>query len=172
MLLLAFLAWAGVVYSGLWLQSEARVRGANAQSTDQKATHAAYASRLKALAQETAVERERLETISRSDIVSIANAIEAAGRSIGMTARVNAAIPAGNPKDIPGGAPLQSVVFIVQGEGSFAGVVQLVHVLETFPGFSSVEQFELERVPLTESVAKPWRTNIRLRIYTTSDIAS
>ncbi|MHB1087075.1 MAG: hypothetical protein ACYCZ0_05000 [Minisyncoccota bacterium] len=171
-LMLAIVAWGGVVYGSLWLRDEAKVRGASVQSAEQKTAQAAYASRLKSLARETETDRANLETLSRSEIVSVANAIEAAGRSIGVAAKVNAAIPAGNPKDIPGGAPLSSVAFIVQGEGSFSGVVQLVRVLEKFPGFSRVEQFEFERAQSIEGAKQPWRTTIRLRIYTTADIAS
>lgn len=171
-LALALIAWIAVVYGSMWLQDAAKERGAAVLTADQKIEAAAYASRMKGLAQETRAERENLERVTSADIVTIANAIEQAGRSIGVSARVSAAIPAGRGKDIPGGTPLSGISFIVQGEGSFAGVVHLVRVLEKYPGFSEVEQFEFERIQTAQGDAQPWRTSIRLRLMTTSDIAS
>lgn len=171
-LALALLAWAGVVYGDFWIQKTAKERGANALNADQMAAQSAYASRLKALVQETKVERGNLENISHADLVSVANAIEAAGKSAGVSAKVSTAIPSGNAIEIPGGSSLQGLAFIVQAEGSFAGLMQLVRVLEKFPGFSTVEQFDFERVPSLERSAQPWRTTLRMKILTTSEVSS
>lgn len=127
---------------------------------------------MRAFVTETAASRERLEELTRSDIVAIATAIEDAGRTIGVSARVSTAIPSGVSVEIPGGEPLQRIAFIVQAEGTFAGVIQLVRALGNFPGFSEIDQFELERVSAAEASSRPWRTNLRLQIYTTSDISS
>ncbi len=171
-LALAIAAWGGIGYASMWLASTAQTRGASAQTAEQKAAEAAYQSRIKALAAETADERGRLEALANADIVTVANSIEEAGRSIGVNARVSTAIPSGTAKELPGGASLHGLAFIIQAEGSFSGLIQLVHVLQEFPGFSSVEQFELERVESSERNAQAWRTSIRLEIITTSDISS
>ncbi len=164
--------WGGVFYAYQWIQNEARIRGANVKSVEQRADEAANVSRTRSLAQETAVEREQLESASRADIVDIASEIESAGRSVGVVARVNNASPASGQLELPGGAPLSSIVFIIQADGSFAGVAQFMRVLEHFPGFATVEQFDLDRIPTTENAAQSWRASVRLTIRTTSDISS
>ncbi len=171
-LFLALSLWAAVFFADRWIQEEARSLGASAKSAEQRADEAAGASRIRALAQESAADRERLENAARADIVEIADEIESAGRSVGVVARVHSAMPAGGSVELPGESPLASVSFIVQAEGSFAGVAQFLRALESFPGFSNVEQFDFDRVPSVESGSQPWRTSIRLTVYTTSDIAS
>lgn len=172
MLALAVAAWAGVVYGSLWLKDEAQVRGSRAQTVDQRTDEAAQAARLRAFVTETGPDRTRLDELTRSDIVAIATSIEQAGDEIGVDARVSTAIPSGIATEIPGGDSLQRIAFIVQAEGTFSGVVQLVRVLGSFPGFSEIDQFELERVPTAETASRAWRTSLRLQIYTTSDISS
>jgi hypothetical protein len=45
-------------------------------------------------------------------------------------------------------------------------------VLEDFPGFATIEQFDLESISSPTGVAREWRTGIRLNIRTTSDVSS
>lgn len=171
-LALALTACGAVVYAHFWLHDTARERGSRAQSAEQRSSETVYASRLRILAEETTADRERLESLSRVDIVTIANTIESAGKSVGATAKVQAAIPVGSSIEIPGGDSLHAVAFIIQAEGSFASVVQFVRALGAFPGFSSVEQFEFERVELSDRPSQSWRSSVRLQMYTTSDISS
>lgn len=170
-LVIACLTLGGVVYASMWIRATALEKGKNALSSDERASQAAYMSRIHALASETKNERDALEFLTQADIVSIANAIEAAGNSIGVKARVSAAIPSGSPIGVPGGTPIHAVAFIIQAEGSFAGVTKLVKVFESFPMFSTVEQFDIERAQIEGANTLPWRTTIRLRILTTSEIS-
>jgi|GEM_PF-2265537 len=171
-LVVALLSWAAVAYAGIRIQETARTSGTRALNSDQQASLAAQKSRLHALAVDTQMDRESLETLMQSDIVSIANTIESTGRSAGVVARVSAAIPTGNPKEIPGGAPLYSVAFIVQAEGTFAGLNNALRLFEKLPYLATVEQFEFERGGSAEKNAPPWRMNVRIRILTTSAITS
>lgn len=171
MLGIAGLSWCGVAYGSMWLEASARERGSIAKTAEQKAEEAAHLARLKTIASETLFERDQLNALAAPDIVSIANAIEEAGRDIGVEARVSSAVPSGTATALPDGSSIQGLAFFVQAEGTFSGVVQLVRVLESFPGFSSISRFELDR-PQSSGATRPWRTSVRLEILTTSDIAS
>jgi hypothetical protein len=172
MLLLASVAWAGVVYARGWMIETAAARGASALSAEQRAGEAAFRSRVHTIALDTAPARETLESVMRSDITDFADTIEATGKSVGVSVRVKAALPVGNSDEIVGGDSLHTLAFIVQAEGSFAGLVRFEKTLESFPAFASVQQFEFERVQSVEKNAPPWRSTIRLHVITTSDIAS
>ena len=157
-LIVSFLAWGAVAYAGMWLVERAREEGKRAMSAEAQASSAAYLSRLQALSLDTKADREQLEAFVRSDIVALASGSEKAGRAGGGT-------------DIPGGDSLKIASFMIQAEGSFSGLVRLVKVLEKYPAFSSIEQFEFDQVGEPGSAAG-WRANIRLHIHTTSNISS
>lgn len=169
---IALAAWVGVAYSHIWLHAEALERGSRAKTVEQQSAESARMSRIETIASETVVERGQLSELVHADIVSIASEIERAGKSAGVAAKVNAAIPAGSPKELPGGEMLQSIAFIVQAEGSFVSIVQFIRALETFPSFSSVEQFEIEKMQGIDQRPDAWRSSVRLQIDTTSDITS
>lgn len=171
-LIVSLVACATVAYAALWLQDTAREVGANTLSAEQKTAEAAYLSRLKSLAGETAAERDRLESIASADLVAIAESIEVAGEDAGVIARVNTALPSGDSRELPDGGKLEGIAFIVQAEGSFSGLVRFARSLESFPGISSVHQFEFERAQLAGGTSAPWRASVRLEIFTTLDIAS
>ena len=169
-LIVSFLAWGAVAYAGMWLVERAREEGKRAMSAEAQASSAAYLSRLQALSLDTKADREQLEAFVRSDIVALASGIEKAGRDVGVRAKVNSAQESGGT-DIPGGDSLKIASFMIQAEGSFSGLVRLVKVLEKYPAFSSIEQFEFDQVGEPGSAAG-WRANIRLHIHTTSNISS
>jgi hypothetical protein len=167
-LLVAILSWAGVGYFYVWIQDSAREKGRLAVSAEEQAANAAHFTRMQTLAKDTAPDRARLETLLSTDIVRIAERIEQAGEDMGVRATVGAVLP-GSAKEIDGGPALRTASFVIQAEGTFSGLVRLAKVLEKFPAFSSIEQFELERIAATGT--SPWRATIRLKVKTTSQIS-
>lgn len=171
-LIIALIAWAGVVYAHTWIAQTALEKGASTLSADQKAAQSAHASRVRAIAQDTATQRETLEGIVFSDVTDFADTIEATGKSVGVSVNVKAALPVGSAKKIAEGASVHTLAFIIEAQGSFSGLIRLTKALETFPAFASINQFDLERVPLAASSAASWRAVIRLHVITTSDVSS
>src|SRR3989338_7486354 len=75
-LAVACLSWGGVWYLTSALTEEAELRASATAEALQKADRAAYNQRLLSIANETSVERERLEAVAGLDIVSIVTTIE------------------------------------------------------------------------------------------------
>ncbi len=168
----AMLAWAGVIYAGRYILSEASARASTAVTAEQELDRVAYAQRLKSLAADTQADRDRLHALTHANIVSIVNTIEAASREIGVNAQVNNALPVGQSEILPGGVPLETIVFVVEAQGTFAQLMRAAALFEHLSLPSSVEQLELERSVNAATGAASWRLMARIRVLTTSNVSS
>jgi hypothetical protein len=165
----ALCVWGAVGYAALSIQDQASMSASNAASSAQQVDKIAYAQRISALAADTQVERNQLDTLVGSGVVSIVNVIEAAGTSAHVNAQVSDAIPEGAAVGLPGGAQLQAVGFVVQAQGGFTALMQAVTLFEALPLPSSVEQVELQQATATDPhAALLWNMTVRIRVLTTA----
>lgn len=167
-LLLAILLWGAVLYTAMAIRTEAIASADSAARSETQVDKAAYTQRIAALATDTAQERAALDTLVQSDIVSIIDIIEAAGKTARVQATVSDALPEGGAQEMPGGSQLQVVSFIVQAQGSFSSLMRAISLFEHLPLPSSVGQVELQYLSTTDSRAQPWRMTVRIRVLTTA----
>lgn len=172
LLALSIAAWLGVAYAGSWILQQAQEKGAQASSADQESDRVAYALRLHSLAADTSQDRADLEALVGKDVVAIAKELEATGKSAGAAASVSSASPEGPVKEIPGGAPLRGISFIVQLQGSYASLMRAVQLYELLPTPSSIQGVEIERLSQADKNSPPWHMTLRIRIFTTADISA
>ena len=106
-------------------------------------------------ARETRGEREVLEEIAHAEIVSIIEAVEAAGRDAGVLTKIHqvlagAPLQAASP-DVP---PIRSVSVVIEAEGGFAALMHMAELVHTLPLPSSVEQMRFEHVPASAAAGR------------------
>lgn len=171
-LTLAIFAWTAVFYEGTQLTNEAADRAATAATVEQLAEKRAYAARLNALAADTKDERAQIERIVQTDVVTIANTIEAMGKSAGVSAQVSDALPENGGVDLPGGGKIQPIAFIVQASGSFQSLMRLASLYEHISLPSQVQQLDIEKSGGADPKAPAWRMTIRIRVFTSATISS
>lgn len=170
LLIVSVCAWGAVVYAGSHILDSSIERGAAASNADQQADRVAYALRVHALAEDSAKDRASMESLMSTDIVTIAKQIEDTGRSANVNASVSSANPETGAKELPGGAPLRAVSFVVQLQGSYSALLHAAKLFETFPIPSQIQDIELERISQGDAATQSWHMTLRLRVLTTSDI--
>lgn len=165
---LAGIAWAGAWYAFRMIvagQTEHRDMLIMAQKAERES---AVAAQLRTAVAQSEQERSQLEMLSRADVVSVASAIEAAGKSVGATARVVDvdAIPDKDPQlaEITG---VHAIGYAVDARGSFQQLMSLLQLLEVLPAPSTIEQFTLSKDTEAGARAGAWRLVLRLRLLTT-----
>jgi len=173
-LALSLLAWAGTIYFASTLSQGESDRAASVANAQQSSTEQDSAVRTHALVQDSAAQRTQLGALLDTDVVSIANMIEAAGKAAGVTVTLGDAVPETAPPSTPGGPSVQAVGFVIDGQGTFAELMRAAQLFETLPIPSSVERLDIQKVPSAAgaSSANSWHMNISIRVLTTSNISS
>lgn len=128
----------------------------------------AAAALLHATVNETAVMRERLDAYARTDVVSTASAIEAAGKAAGASARViDVSQMSERDPALAGITNARSIGYTVDARGSFQQLMTLLQLLEVLPAPAAIDQFSLAKNNEPGAKAGSWRMNLRLRLITT-----
>ena len=166
---LATIVWGTIVY-GVWTaQFSQSEREAQMVETERATLEQSAALRLHALARETKEARETLERIADMDVVEILDVIEGVARDSKIPIQIGQALS----EPASGSSPIRAVSFMIQVQGSFAEVLRAMALLESLPIASSVAEIHLERLPeATRSGRALWRGALRVRFFTTADIAS
>jgi len=146
-------------------------------SDSETATERQSASlRLRSLVRETKSARDRLNSLTGSEVLGIANIIEGVGKSTGMAVTIIGATqsPPSQKSKVP--APiLHPIVFIVEAEGSFASIMHTAQLLENLPIPSSLQSLELNYTQnYSDSVKtkkQAWRLSARIQVMTTANVS-
>lgn len=169
LLAFAISAWVLVIYGGMYLMDQGLLRADAITSAEQQQSRAAHAERMKALAEETAGERTRLEDLARYDITAIVTVLEQVGPASGANVQISNASVEGSGTHIVDGVKMNTVAFIVSAEGSFADIVQATKLFENLPLPSEVSQVEFARSG--DSAQTDWRLSGRVRVFTTATVS-
>lgn len=162
-------AWAGVwfLFSDVSArladraQSLSDTSAQSAQQSDQIALHALVA--------DTAQTRTQLAGAVDTDVVSIANDIDAAGKASGAQTTIGSAsiiTPAGSPQG------LNELEFLVQSTGSFAQVWRAAQLFETLPLPSTVNQVDFEQLPNSGKGPSEWQLTAHIDVLTSAQVSS
>ncbi|MEN9561539.1 MAG: hypothetical protein RIQ56_812 [Candidatus Parcubacteria bacterium] len=171
-LLVSFALWAGVGSLFLHIrdaEDERRTRIAEIQQAAQEETDAV---RIKTLLSETKVARMTLHELVSTDILSDVKMIEASGRPFGIQVNILNASPGGI---ISKNGTLRSISFTLAADGSFAALMKLLELYESFPLPSMIEQVSLAKTSeesKQSTVNDQWRLDFRFKVYTTVSISS
>ena len=168
LLVAAFGLWGAVVYVALSIQTQAQASATDVAQSQYQLDRVAYAQRISALAADTKDERQRLDSLVQSDLVSIVGIIEEAGKNARIKATVSDALPDASQRELPGGALLQVVSFVVQAQGTFSDMIKLAGIFERLPLVSSIESIDLERATGGDPKVSLWHLTTRIRVMTTS----
>ena len=175
MLFVAVVAWAGVGALAWQISVMQNTRISVLDSLDQSTARKTAAARTHAILQDTVHEREALVRISDVDVLSVVNAIEALGPLAGVTLQVQGAQPGAAIQGKAGAKVLRPINFSVKIDGSFAGVMRAIQLIEKLPFPIAIPEFDIGRAALEEQNPKSvasWHVNANLKLLTTSDISS
>jgi hypothetical protein len=166
--IIALITWGSVYVAASRIRENAVALSASASNAQAQADRIAYQKRLSAIARDTEEERAALDALLAPDIVSMVKMIESAGKPLRLTVTVNDAQASG-AVDLPGGAPLRTVTFLVESQGPYASLMRLETLFENLPLASTVDELELQSL---QDQATPWHLTARIRVYTTAAISS
>jgi Tfp pilus assembly protein PilO len=152
--------WGAFIFSMISLQGEKRMLEAEKNTQLQAATRGVYDSSLRSLARNTHDARLQLNSITGDrDIVNIIETLEEAGESAGLEISIDA-VSGGLDNGI-----LRSIVVAISSEGSFEEATHLLALLESLPAAGMVEQFEIEKSKVSDSI---WQIFVRERVLVES----
>lgn len=156
-LALAIIAWLGVFYLAGSIASANDARAANAAVLQQRASTVAVAAQFHAVARSVQPFSAQMDGILHEDVASIANTIQAAGASAGVTLKISDALP-----EDTGTTAQQSGVhalgFVIETSGTFANCMRAIALFESLPIASEIESVDLApalRPPLPAAALLP-----------------
>lgn len=162
-LLIAVSLWSGVIYAFMDIESRKRERLDYFTDAQQQNIRQMTSSRLRAFMKETEVEREAIAKSVKTDVVSIVDAIDAAGKAAGVDVQISNAIPE-KTKLLTPSATL--VTFTIQSKGSFGQIMWLLSLLETLPMPVRIVQFDIAKQ--ADEKNSFWQLNVQIRALTTT----
>lgn len=158
-LLLAIILWGAFGYLVFMLPRE-RAEYAEALAVSaQEAVRAESSSRVKAIIQDTEVERAALLSLLQVPLIDAIKIVEDAARAAGASqVSIGEATPLSVKNPSPAPPPTTHVAVVVQAQGTFPALLRAVSLFETLTIPSTLDGFDLEK---TE---KGWRLTARLTL--------
>jgi len=166
-LLLAIAAWVGVWFLFSDVSARLDARAETLSSANVQSAQEGNAIELQALSTDTAVQRAALDTSVDTDVVGIANQIDAAGQAAGVQTTIGSASPVGSPDATSG---VNELEFVVQANGSFSQVWRAAQLFQTLPLPSGVSELDFEEVP--NSQGGSWQLTAHIEVLTSAQISS
>ena len=175
MLILALLLWGVYGYLVILLQEKRMLFAAEAVDSAQNEGRTHASQRLHTLVRDSSAEQEVLETLARTDVLTAAEAIEAAGKA----ARARVTVRGASATSLNGTGKnqavkdLRAIELLVDAEGTLQSLMKFTMLVEALPFLSSVKSLELEEQqagPEGKKASDAWRAVARIRIITTSPV--
>lgn len=158
-LLLALVLWGVFAYLVLTLPRERAQYVEALTVSSQEAVRAESASRVKAIIQDTEVERAALLSLLQVPLIDAIKIVEDAARAAGVrTVTIGEATPVAAKSPSPAAPPTTRVAIVVQAEGTFPALVRTVSLLETLSIPSMLDGFDMEETK------DGWRLTARLTL--------
>ncbi|HEV3244837.1 MAG TPA: hypothetical protein VG102_00580 [Candidatus Paceibacterota bacterium] len=173
-LILALAAWAGVWFLFSDISTRLTAHAEALSQTDVQSTERASAIALHALVADTVPGRAQLDADVNTDVVQIANQINAAGKAAGVQTTIGSAsvVSASQAGGLPAQAGVNELEFVVQSTGSFKQVWRAAQLFETLPTPSSVSQLDFEQLPNSGKGAPLWQLTTHIDVLTSAQISS
>ena len=172
--LLAVLAWAGVGFCAYQIGTLEDARAADTQSSQQQSEQSVQASYLHGIVSSSADERAQLDTLVTVDPASLADMINSAGTSAGVSLTISNA-SAEEISSVGGKTTTQGFGFLATSQGSFASVMYAAALLESLPTPSTVQEINLTHTQNTSGKAggnAAWQMNAQVQVLSASNASS
>jgi len=171
---LAVCAYTAVAYFALMVAQERQDRGILAVDMQQASVRQASTARLRALVASTIAQRQTLDGFIPSDVLSVAELIQGAGKSAGVALKVSNAKSEDSVRASSDVRSLHAIGFAVQAQGSFPSLMQALAILETLPIATSVQRFEIQRTSAIGEMASAtsWHLDVYIRVLSTIPVSS
>ncbi len=173
---LALIAYLAVGWFGWTISRQESDRAANFANAQDEYARQAQAARLHAAVADTVSQRQALEGLIPSDILSVAGMLADAGTSAGVSLQLSNALPESAPSSSDAN-PIYVVGFDIQAQGSFSALMRAIAILETLPIAASVERFDVQTndsgaTPSSSASGAAWHMSAYIRALTTAPISS
>jgi len=165
-LFVAVCAWAFVAFFAWSISATKEAHASEKLDAEQQSIKSESIVRIHALARDTVEERATLNSLANLDVISIVDAIEAAGNAAHVEVEIGQALA-----DSPGAdkTNARSVNIVVEAQGSFNALMNTAALLYVLPVPSEVTQLQIERLPDSSGTRK-WRLVARILVLTTANI--
>lgn len=164
-LMLAIALWVGFV-GMVWQLSAERARYATLQSDiATREQEEELGTRLRALVRETNEEREVLEALIQTDILTAVATIEAAGDASGTDLVIQ---NVSEPQS--GGGNVRTITLVAHAEGDLTALANTLVLLESLPFPAVIENVRLGANEVSGTQNGTWQMTTRIRIITTSSL--
>ena len=158
-LLLAALLWGIFGYLVFALPQERAQYEEALVVSAQEAVRAESSARVKAIVQDTEVERAALLSLVQVPLIDAIKIVEDAARASGVrTVSIGEATPVSVKTPSPAAPPTTRVAVVVQSQGSFAALMRTVSLFESLTIPATLDGFDLEKAE------EGWRLTARLTI--------
>lgn len=164
MLVLAIVAWVGVGFLFADISERLAARADAFSSSDIQNLKQESAIAQHALVADSVSQRSALDTIVATDVVGIANDINAAGKSADTQTTIGSA----SAVDSSQAAGVNEVEFVVQSTGTFQQVWRAAQLFQTLPLPSGVSEIDFEQVPDSGL----WQLTAHIDVLTSAQISS
>jgi len=164
----AIAAWAGVWF--LFSDTSTRLmdRASTLSTLSSQSSQQANTIAVHALVSNSTTQRQQLDTDISTDVVGIADQINAASQAAGVHTTIGSASVVGTSA----AAGVNELEFIVQGTGSFQQVWRAAQLFQTLPLVSQVSELDFEEVPGTVKGASQWQLTAHIQVLTNAQVSS
>lgn len=121
-----------------------------------------------ALVADTATQRSQLDEVVATDVVGIANDINAAGKVAGTQTSIGSASVVGSSQE----AGVNELEFVVESTGSFQQVWQAAELFQALPVPSAISRLDLEEIPNSGKGSAQWQLTVHIDVLTSAQISS
>ena len=173
-MLLAIIAWMGVGLFAYQISLLEDARDADAHSSQQQSQQSVQASYLHGIVLNSVEQRAQLDTLTAIDPTSLAEMINTAGTSAGVSLAISNA-SAENVSSVGGKTIAQGFSFLTTSQGSFASVMYAAALLESLPIPSVVQEINFthtEAMPGATGNKAAWQMNAQVQILSASNVSS
>lgn len=167
-LLCALLLWGAVIYAYMDVENRKREHFGIVSGAQEQARRDMVSSRLRSFMAETQRDRQTMEAIASTDILSVVAMIEESGKAAGVEVEISSA----SPERSKGLSEFVSaVVIMMRVQGTYSSTAYFLSLISTLPVPLYISQLDLVR---EENATKQvlWKSSIRASVITTSKISS
>lgn len=158
-LLLAAVLWSAFGYLVFVLPRERAEYVEALAASAQEAVRAESSSRVKAIIQDTEVERGALLSLLQVPLIDAIKVVEDAARAGGArTVSIGEVTPVAVKAPSPAAPPTTRVAVVVQAEGTFSALMRVISLFEVLTIPSNLDSVDLEKTENT------WRLTARLTL--------
>ncbi len=170
-IILALAAWGGFVFLLMKTGTEESSRAERQKILQHLADTQMSSAEAEAIASQTQSERADLEALSKVDIVSLVDSINAFSGRTGAMVQVGTVEPQALPVPAGSTVSMSAVDIPVSASGSFDSVMRVMTLLETLPVPSSIVAYDLDHGGGPGADGQ-WTLSAHLRVLTTADLSS